>query len=362
MALQRLIAQGVADANGNISGLTDPSWVPTVQQVFTGTLSIPDSTITAQWALFVNGQQQVTFIGQSVVTGVQVHTTEILKLSATGLTPGQTVQAVFQASQTPENRTETTSINVTPTGTTQNAGNIQFLAGSNLPVPSSPGVILDLTELIYPANTILANYNTALCFVNNTTGGTVTVTMFGHSTFDAFVQTVTIPTLTSYVFSIPIIGFTQIDGFSGVASGVQCSIVLTEEVVPSPDVLGWDAVDSGVGYVPLQVTDTGELVVSATLAIADPLPVATVGQSSFSYGQTAITGSATAIAAPRVNRTGLSVHNLAAASGPVYLGDASVSTSTGLCLEPGGSVTFATPSQIYGITAGASITVSWEDE
>jgi len=350
MALQRLIAQGVADANGNISGLTDPSWVPTVQQVFTGTLSIPDSTITAQWALFVNGQQQVTFIGQSVVTGVQVHTTEILKLSATGLTPGQTVQAVFQASQTPENRTETTSINVTPTGTTQNAGNIQFLAGSNLPVPSSPGVILDLTELIYPANTILANYNTAVITVFNTSGGPVTLVLWGDDATagDYNYQVVTLDNASTYTTAIPIVGIIELSGDCGVGAGVLADIVLTEEIVAAPGQLVWN----GSAFVPFTGGGT----------IADPLPVATVGQSSFSYGQTAITGSATAIAAPRANRTGLSVHNLAAASGPVYLGDASVSTSTGLCLEPGGSVTFATPSQIYGITAGASITVSWEDE
>jgi hypothetical protein len=362
MALQRLIAQGVADANGNISLLTDPSWVPTVQYVFTGSLSVPDSTITAQWSLIINSQPQLTFIGQSVVTGVQLHELDRMQLSATGLTPGQVVQAVYLAIQTPASRTAPTSPTVTPTGTTQNAGNLQFLAGSGITIPATRALILDLTQVVYPANTLLANYNTALCFVNNTTGATVTVTMFGHSSFDAFVQTVMIPTLTSYVFAIPIIGFSQIDGFSGTASGVTCSIMLTEEVVASPDVLGWDSTDPGTGFVPLSVDASGNIHIAPS-SFPDPLPVITVASSSPSYGQTSVGSTATAIASTRTDRSGLSIHNLSTALQSVFVGtDDTVTTSTSLVLEPGMSVTFATPVQVYGIVASGSVVVSWEDE
>jgi hypothetical protein len=367
MALQRLIAQGVADANGNITGLTDPSWVPPTQYVFTGSLSIPDSTITAQWSLIVNQQPQLTFIGQSVVTGVQIHLLDNMTLSATGLTPGQIVQAVFLAVVTPEDNTQVSSPTVTPTGTTQNAGNLQFLAGSAIPVPGTRGLILDLTQVIYPANTLLANYNTALCFVNNTTSGPVIITMFGHSSFDAFVQTVTIPTLTSYVFAIPIIGFTQIDGLCNVVigGGVFCSIMLTEEVIPSPDVLGWDSVDSATGLVPLNVDAAGNLNVNASLTIANPLPVATVSATlaSSPYGQTSVGTVATAIAGVHTERTGLTVKLAQAATAPVFLGtDASVTTANGYLLEAGNSITTSEPGQIYGIVATGTQTVYWEDE
>ena len=104
-----------------------------------------------------------------------------------------------------------------------------------------------------------------------------------------------------------------------------------------------------------------------TTAVSTPVDVTvdvvTTGSSSPTYGQTDVASTATAIAAPRTSRSGLSIHNLLAAAGPVYLGtDDTVTTATGLVLEPGMSVTFATPVQAYGIVSSGTITVSWEDE
>ena len=359
MALQRLIAQGTADANGDIDGLTDPSWVPTVQQVFTGSLSIPGSTITAQWTLFVNSQEMVTFIGQSVVNGVQVHLMDRLTLSATGLTPSQTVQAVFAVEQTPENRTQVSVPSVQPTGTTQNAGNIQFLAGAGLPVPASYGLILDLTQIIYPANTVLANYNTAVVTVTNTSGSPQTVVIFGNNApvgINTIAQGVIIPNNGTYQYAIPIVGVTRIFG-SGGAAGVEAFIVLTEETMTNPAVLGWDEADDYLTPLPLSSAGGGIPIGPV------PLPVLTVASGSPTYGQTSVGSTATTIAAPRTDRSGLSIHVLSTALQPVFVGtDASVTTSNGLELEPGMSVTFATPVQIYGIVAAGSVTVSWEDE
>lgn len=104
-----------------------------------------------------------------------------------------------------------------------------------------------------------------------------------------------------------------------------------------------------------------------TTAVSTPVDVTvdvvTVASSSPTYDQTAVGATATAIAAPRTGRSGLSIHNLSTATKSVYLGtDDTVTTATGLVLEPGGSVTFATPVQLYGIVASGTVTVSWEDE
>ena len=99
-----------------------------------------------------------------------------------------------------------------------------------------------------------------------------------------------------------------------------------------------------------------------TNVTVDNVVIATAS-SSPTYGQTTVTTAATAIAAPRTNRSGLSIHQLSTAIQDVYVGtDDTVTTATGLVLEPGMSVTFATPVQIYGIVATGSVTVSWEDE
>ena len=109
--------------------------------------------------------------------------------------------------------------------------------------------------------------------------------------------------------------------------------------------------------------DLPDWVTAVSTPTSVTINVTTTGSSTPSYGQTSVGSTATAIASTRANRSGLSIHNLQGASAAVYLGtDNTVTTSTGLVLEPGMSVTFATPVQIYGIVASGSITVSWEDE
>ena len=99
-----------------------------------------------------------------------------------------------------------------------------------------------------------------------------------------------------------------------------------------------------------------------TNVTVDNVVIATAS-SSPTYGQTTVTTAATAIAAPRTNRSGLSIHHLSTAIQNCYIGtDNAVTDSTGLVLEPGMSVTIASPVQIYGIVGSGSVVVSWEDE
>jgi len=96
----------------------------------------------------------------------------------------------------------------------------------------------------------------------------------------------------------------------------------------------------------------------------------TEGGSALLVGvnQVTIDGTAggTLIAAANPTRTGLTIYNpssaINATPAVAFLGRHGVTTATGDILEPTESVTYGDPGAWYGITTGASITVSYEDE
>jgi hypothetical protein len=109
--------------------------------------------------------------------------------------------------------------------------------------------------------------------------------------------------------------------------------------------------------------DASNNLVPAHLTANNLLEIATCASNAPTVGQVTITGSATAIAAARAGRTGLTIYLPIAASGPINIGTSSAVTfGTGDILEAGESVTYSAPIQYYGITGGASIVVSYEDE
>jgi hypothetical protein len=108
--------------------------------------------------------------------------------------------------------------------------------------------------------------------------------------------------------------------------------------------------------------DASNNLVPAHLTANNLLEVATCASNAPTTGQPTITGSATPIGGARAGRTGLTIYNPKASSGNVFLGGASVTAGTGDILEPGEFVTYSAPVQWYGITGGASIVVSYEDE
>ena len=108
--------------------------------------------------------------------------------------------------------------------------------------------------------------------------------------------------------------------------------------------------------------DASNNLVPAHLTGNNLLEVATCASNAPTTGQVTVTGSATAIGTARAGRTGLTIYNPIASSGPVYLGGAGVTIGTGDILEPSESVTYSAPTAWFGITGGASIVVSYEDE
>jgi hypothetical protein len=108
--------------------------------------------------------------------------------------------------------------------------------------------------------------------------------------------------------------------------------------------------------------DASQNLVPAHMTANNLLEIATCASNSPTTGQVTVTGSATAIGAARAGRTGLTIYNPIGSSAPVYLGGASVTAGTGDILEPSESVTYSAPTAWYGITGGASILVSYEDE
>lgn len=76
-----------------------------------------------------------------------------------------------------------------------------------------------------------------------------------------------------------------------------------------------------------------------------------IGGSSLAYGQVEVTNTATAIRAATETQWELTIVNQQTV--PVWLGDASVATTTGLRLDPGASVSLHVTAAVYGITAAA---------
>lgn len=78
----------------------------------------------------------------------------------------------------------------------------------------------------------------------------------------------------------------------------------------------------------------------------------------FDTGQVSVTGSATGIVPPNGARTGLLITNPGTVA--VYLGNsASVSSATGTYLPGGASINLPTRAPVYGISSGASQTVTF---
>lgn len=101
----------------------------------------------------------------------------------------------------------------------------------------------------------------------------------------------------------------------------------------------------------------GALDVSASVTVPPP-----VGAANFATGQQALSNTAAEIVAIRSTRTTITVVNLSTTD--IYIGGASVTTSTGQLLlgTKGSAVTLATTAAVYGIVATGTPSVSFEEE
>jgi len=83
------------------------------------------------------------------------------------------------------------------------------------------------------------------------------------------------------------------------------------------------------------------------------------GGTDFTTGHVTVTSTATTIIAARETRKFATVMNYQTV--PIYVGPATVTTSTGIRLDPGSSMDFHTTKLIQGITA-AAYTAAGEDD
>ncbi len=84
-----------------------------------------------------------------------------------------------------------------------------------------------------------------------------------------------------------------------------------------------------------------------------------IGQSALANGHVTVTNTATTIHAATETREWITVVNYQTV--PIYVGGATVTTSTGLRLDPGASLTLQTTAAVQGITA-AAYTAAGEDD
>lgn len=115
---------------------------------------------------------------------------------------------------------------------------------------------------------------------------------------------------------------------------------------------------TGTGFV-VATTATTEISTLANLSI--PAQALSVGNASFSTGQVTVAASATAIVAARAGRGAVTIVNHGTI--PVIIGDATVTTSTGVLLAGivGASITISTSANIYGIVASGTQLVSYAE-
>lgn len=84
-----------------------------------------------------------------------------------------------------------------------------------------------------------------------------------------------------------------------------------------------------------------------------------LGSSTYAYGDANPTTSATLIMAARDTRKVAQLYNDSTVT--VYIGDASVTSSTGTPMEEGGSIDMPTTAAIYGITASGTGSVRYQE-
>ena len=92
---------------------------------------------------------------------------------------------------------------------------------------------------------------------------------------------------------------------------------------------------------------------------ANPIPVnpAESGTANMATAQTSVASTATQIVGVRATRRAVLITN-PSSTVTVYLGSASVTTSTGQALLPGNSISVPTTLAVYGIVASSTQTVS----
>lgn len=89
-----ITVSGAADPSGNLS-LTFP--VAGLGEVYTGTLSVPDSPPAAAWKASVAGESVQSWVGTSMVGPLTTRDAEQLTISGTGLGAGEVYQAKWHA-------------------------------------------------------------------------------------------------------------------------------------------------------------------------------------------------------------------------------------------------------------------------
>lgn len=109
---------------------------------------------------------------------------------------------------------------------------------------------------------------------------------------------------------------------------------------------------------PIAGTEAGLQVHASLGSAVIPVDVPNAGAPTAAFGQQSCTNSATLIAALRSTRRAILVLNLDA-SAKVYLGNSDVTSSTGLALPAGASISLPWTGACYGITSTGSVNVSF---
>ena len=164
-------------------------------------------------------------------------------------------------------------------------------------------------------------------------------------------------------FQVPVAGFPQFRArLSTVLAGASASVAVTSIVSSAPDV---SLVT--VGLDPAQPLPAGSNSIGSVVNAAGSAQIGSVyvnnpvGAANVASAQISIGVSATAIVAARTGAAGtgrvaVTLFNNGAAT--VYLGGSSVTTSNGMILPPGASMTINATAAIYGISGAAGQTIS----
>jgi hypothetical protein len=326
-------------------------------------LAFPTAPLAATFVLTISGVACGAWNGPAPYGPFLLSNNEAISITATGLVPGTLYQGTWVGTRQSEDQVPPSTPISSPT-TVQAYVPPPVIEGLLATVPngtlSVTVAVPDTVETLILVTPYSPNATPTV--IGNATGYSYPVIMVaGGYTWWAEVSSVVDPSIkitfanlgagTWYVLSDNNPRITAVQSLSEGLLGIGAPGFGTELA----------ARDVDLNLQALRVDASNNLKVAIAAGIASPLPVQYVAGGG-TTGQTAVLVTQTAVSGNGAGRTGLSIHNLSAATQIIYLGATGVSTANGYALEPGHDITFGARQQWYAIAAAAGTTISWEDE
>ena len=324
--------QQETNANGVATFTFDP---PSIGNVDTGVCHIPNLPPTATATGTVGPDQLPQWSGVASCQDIQVRRLFQLVITITNALPNTLYTCSYAAVRTPENTTPSVPPYVASAQQVQSSTGIGVLVFNQT-----------IAAGITYTDTVLPNlegiYHTLEFAVDPTTSGTVTIRLY--------------------------------DLVHGVEMWrYDLNALATNEVTPAY----YNVVPVGLGVMGLRITVENSTAGNCNVAMwaaPDEMAIASVsigpggatgpGTSPVTgvTGQVSVTATATAILPANPSRTAGTIYNPVASTAPVFIGPSGVTDTTGYQLDPGYGLTVAGTEEWFGITASATILVTYEDE